>query len=268
VTGRYRGGVYVHERIRAGAPGLLWVHGYTLDGSIFAPLWDLLPDYSHYALDLPGHGQTPALQHGWRLPEVARIVGELATGLDAHHLVGLSFGGMIALQAAMDFPSVFKTLCLSSPALAGGPQDPEAGECNLDLIDMARTRGVGPWLGERWMSCPPRIFAGLSRYPERLESIRQLVGRHAWSELLDESMAAVSTDHQTEAMLRRVTADTVIFVGEEDMEAFKRCAELIRRSIKHCRRIYVPAAGHLALLEEPETTSAEIGRLVGAVQTA
>jgi hypothetical protein len=36
------------------------------------------------------------------------------------------------------------------------------------------------------------------------------------------------------------------------MGAFRRSAELIRRAIPGCRREYLPEAGHLCMLEQPE----------------
>ena len=43
----------------------------------------------------------------------------------------------------------------------------------------------------------------------------------------------------------------VIFIGEADMMAFKRSAQILQRSVAGSRRVYVPNAGHLTLLEDP-----------------
>ena len=44
-----------------------------------------------------------------------------------------------------------------------------------------------------------------------------------------------------------------LLVGEDDMENIKRCAEIIRRTVRHATRIYIPNCGHLAILEAPDT---------------
>ena len=45
------------------APGsadkVLWVHGYTMDSSLWQPLWDELPGWHHFGIDLPFHGTSP-----------------------------------------------------------------------------------------------------------------------------------------------------------------------------------------------------------------
>jgi len=242
----------VFARIRPG-PGavVLWVHGYTLNGSIWEPLWDRLPGYGHVGMDLPGHGHSRPILPGEDLGSVARAVLEMADAVDARHLVGLSFGGMVALQTAIDNPNRFASVCLASPGLAGGPQDPEAATCNLELMHLAKQRGLGPWLSERWMSIPPRIFAGAAKHPELLAQLREVVARHSFRELLDESMAGFQQAQQDPRAIALIRSRTTVLVGEEDMEAFKRCAQLIRRALPSARRIYMADSGHLSILEDP-----------------
>jgi len=48
-----------------------------------------------------------------------------------------------------------------------------------------------------------------------------------------------------------IRSRTTVVVGEEDMEAFKRCAQLIRRALPSANRIYMAGGGHLSILEEP-----------------
>ena len=77
------------------------------------------------------------------------------------------------------------------------------------------------------------------------------VGRHAWWELGDGSYAGLSSYPQPPARLKQVQAGTLVLIGENEFMAFKRCAEIIRRSIPDCERIYLPAVGHLCMLEDP-----------------
>jgi 2-succinyl-6-hydroxy-2,4-cyclohexadiene-1-carboxylate synthase len=168
-------------------------------------------------------------------------------------VVGLSFGGMIALQVAIEHPDAFASLVLGAPALGGGPQDQHAQVRNLELSRMYRTLGSGPWLRDLWMTSPPKIFAGASKHPELWHRLRDIVGEHRWSELADSRMRPLTGYHQSLDDMRRVTAATLIVVGDEDAEAFKRSAELIRRGIPKCRRVYLEQTGHLTLLERAAT---------------
>src|SRR5262245_54097544 len=161
------------------APGpgetVLWIHGYTLDSSIWEDLWHRLPNWRHVGLDLPGHGGSAPLQEGEDLPEIANRIGRLAVEQKARHLVGLSFGGMVALQAALQFPTFFVSMVLNSPGLGGGPQDTDAQICYVELATLYRERGYGPWLAERWLRSPPDIFTGAADHPALWTSLREVV---------------------------------------------------------------------------------------------
>src|SRR5262245_51575468 len=104
---------------------VLWIHGYTVDSTVWQDLWALLPGWHHIGIDLPGHGGSRQLQDGEDLPSLGRDLGQLALEHDVRHLVALSFGTVIALQIAIEFPTSFASMVLGAPALAGGPQDPE-----------------------------------------------------------------------------------------------------------------------------------------------
>ena len=253
-------------RTRPGpGPVVVWVHGYTLDASLWEPLWDRLPGYTHVGLDLPGHGHTlRPIPHGARLRDFAAAVDAVADACGADYLAGLSFGATVTLQAALDRPRRYAGLLLAACGLAGGPQDREAAECHLDLGRLARERGIGPWLADRWLACPPRIFEGVQAQPAVFERIDAVVRRHAWHELVHDDMASMARDMQSAAAIRALDTPVALLVGEHDMEAFKRSAHLIRKAGRQVDCTYAPARGHLPLLEDPAEGAAWVaGALAG-----
>jgi len=231
---------------------VLWIHGYTLDSSVWRELWSLMPHWYHIGVDLPGHGVSGPMISGEDLAGLARRIGQLAFAHQVDHLVGLSFGGTVALQVALLWPGLFRSLVLGAPGLGGGPQDPAAQVRNLELIRLYRMRGAGSWMTELWMQSPPDIFTGAARHPRLWEQLQEVLDRHSWLELRDPTiMNKLSNYRQREEDLRHIQVPTLLLIGEHDMPAFKRSAELIRRSIPMCERIYVPEVGHLCLLEAP-----------------
>lgn len=90
------------DRAGSGAP-LLLLHGIGTTRADFAPLLRRLAHYYDVlALDLPGHGDSPALA---RRHTVAALVGAVdadleARGLGPVHVLGNSLGGRIALELA------------------------------------------------------------------------------------------------------------------------------------------------------------------------
>jgi pimeloyl-ACP methyl ester carboxylesterase len=239
-----------------------------MDATVWAPLWEALPGWTHVGVDLWGHGGSPPLPPGADLPALADEVIALAASEGARHVVGLSFGGMLALQVAIQWGAGLASLVLGSAPLGGGPQDPHAATRSRELTRLYEQRGPGEWMTALWMRSPPDIFRGAAAQPELWERLQQTVDRHRWEELEDESMRGVVDHPQSAHDLRRVEAATLIVVGDEDMPSVKRCAELMRRSIPGARRVYARGAGHLSLLESPEAAELIAAHLRGAITSA
>jgi len=238
--------------------GVLWIHGYTLDSSSWIPLWNLMPGWCHIGIDLPGHGSSLPLGASDTLPSLARRIAALAFRHNVRHCIALSFGTLVATQLAIEYPDSFRTLVLGAPALGGGPQDEDVGTRYNELAAMYRQRGFDPELRARWMTSPPDIFKGAESRPELWAALWRLVGRHAWWELGDGSFSRLANHPQTNQQLQRIRAAILVLVGERELPAFKRCAELIRRAVPSATRVYLPEVGHLCMLENPE----ECARLI------
>ncbi|GAA4810561.1 alpha/beta fold hydrolase [Nocardioides caeni] len=95
-----------HERIGSGEP-LVLVHGIGHRRQAWYPLVDRLAEEREVILlDLPGHGESPALVPDGR--PVKDILHDILVdffddlGLDRPHIAGNSLGGRIALEAAAD----------------------------------------------------------------------------------------------------------------------------------------------------------------------
>ncbi len=95
-----------YERIGSGEP-LVLVHGIGHRRQAWYPLLDRLTEQREVILiDLPGHGQSPALvPDGRPVRDILREELEdffAEQGLDRPHIAGNSLGGRIALEAAAD----------------------------------------------------------------------------------------------------------------------------------------------------------------------
>jgi pimeloyl-ACP methyl ester carboxylesterase len=246
----------------SGDGAILWIHGYTLDSSIWEELWERLPHWRHIGVDLPGHGAADPVRPGDDLNQLAERLVEVARELNVRNLAAISFGGAVALHVAARAPDAFDSLVVCSSPLGGGQGDAAVQARNLELIRLYRQRGPGPWLQDLWMSSPPDIFKGAKAHPALWLRLREVVGRHSWAEMKDGAMQRILDYPQPPSLLRKIRARTTVFVGELDMPSFHRSAELIRRAVPGAVRHYIPKAGHLGLLERPDWAAAALELLL------
>jgi len=105
--------IWLHyEESGAGEP-LLLIHGLGSSGRD----WEMqVPffarDYRVVAFDLRGHGESDKPRGPYTMPQFAADTAGLiqALGIAPGHVVGISLGGMIALQLAVDRPELVKSL--------------------------------------------------------------------------------------------------------------------------------------------------------------
>ena len=83
-------------------PDLILIHGWAMHGGIFAPLAPLLAEHFRvHAVDLPGHGRSIDSDESI---DPARCAAHLAARLPRAIWAGWSYGGLVSLHAALDFP--------------------------------------------------------------------------------------------------------------------------------------------------------------------
>jgi pimeloyl-ACP methyl ester carboxylesterase len=116
------GDVDLHfDAVGAGEP-LVLVHGLGSCGDDWAPQVEHFRDRYHVVtLDLRGHGLSSKPQGPYSIPVFARDTAALlnALKLGPAHVVGISLGGMVAFQLAVDAPELVKSVAIvnSGPAV-------------------------------------------------------------------------------------------------------------------------------------------------------
>ena len=236
-----------YQKVGSGAP-LVLLHGYVGDGrATWRPqLESLSREFTVVAWDAPGAGGSADPPENFGIAGYADCLAAFIDilGLGPVHLLGLSFGGAIALAFQHRHRALVRTLVLAS-AYAGwrGSLPPATAASRLAqalrLSEMPRRDFVDTLL--------PTMFA-LPVPPEDFEAFR--ASMEEFHPLGFRAMAMASAEDLND-VLPGVNVPTLLIYGDHDQRAPLAVADNLHREIATSRLVVLENAGHVCNVELP-----------------
>jgi pimeloyl-ACP methyl ester carboxylesterase len=251
---------------RRDTPAVL-IHGHSADVRLWEPqVPALLGDgYRVVRYDVRGHGRSsvPPTGYDWEhyLADLRALLDHLL--VERAHLAGISMGGAIALQLALEEPGRVASLTLLDSALPGFAYSPQFEDDIERLRDAVRAGGPRAALERHWLTHP--IFDGVRRRPEALAALRRMVLDYPAADYLDEA-EYTAPERPAIERLHEVRAPALVVVGELDLPDFRIIADILAENLPRARKLVVPDAGHLPSLERPEEVNAALLSFLAAVE--
>lgn len=238
----------------AGDP-VVFLHGVGGNRRNWAPQ---LSVFAHHfrviALDARGYGDSDDYHGDLSMrdysDDVVRLLDHLAA--DTAHIVGLSMGGNVAMQCALDHPDRVRSLVLC---------DTDRGMQHIseeERHEFLRLRR-------------DPLLSGKSLHEIAPDLVESLVGPHASPEArvaLHDSLLRLHKDtyiksveatvaFDATATVHRISCPTLVIVGEMDRLTPVAESEALCREIHGSELIVIPRAGHISNIEQPETFNRE-----------
>lgn len=200
-------------------------------------------EHEVHAFDLPGFGTEPLV------PGRLSYVEWVAERTPAHAaVVGVSFGGRVALDLALERPELVSRLVLVAAALGGWDWSEEA-QAGFAEEEDAIARGDFAAAAESQV----RMWLPEDAGPDVRALVREMTLRTYELQLpVEEEVEVVWPAPPARGRLQEVAAPTLVVVGSEDVTDILEIATLLEESIPGARRIVIDGAGHLPNLERPE----------------
>lgn len=241
-----------HDDVGAG-PAIVLVHGHPFDRSMWrGQLQALGGEFRVIAPDLRGYGQSPALGGVARMSELAGDVwGLLADrGVDDFAVVGLSMGGLVAMEMAIADPQ--RIWALGLVATTAEPVTEDERSRRLALADEVDSRGMDPAV--RMMA--PRLF-GLDPDPHVVESVRDMMaGNNAQGAAAALRGRAERPDYRDG--LRALRMPSWVCVGTRDAWSTPAVTRELVACLGDPRVFTLSEVGHLPNLEAPARFEREL----------
>jgi len=248
-------------------PPVVLIHGHSLDLRMWDPQMTPLVDagYRVVRYDVRGHGQSeaPATGYTWQnySLDLRGLLDRLKIVAPAH-LVGLSMGGGVALQFAVDHPQRVASLVLVDSTVPGFTYSPEFSQAVEDLVQTVRSEGPRAGLERVWLAHP--LFEGARRVAERFDFLKSMVLAYPARDYLDETEYP-QPQWQVIDRLAEIRAPTLVLAGEEDLPDFRLIADILAANISGARQEVIGGAGHLLNLEQPERFNDALLRFLARV---
>jgi pimeloyl-ACP methyl ester carboxylesterase len=226
---------------RKGGSGRPLLHIHGTGGPNHTPVLDALARrHTVYQPTGPGWDGTPAHDAIRSIPDLADVQAEFIRKVIGGpcDVIGISFGGWIALWLAVRHPDLVAQLVLEAPA---GLRDPGTGGLPTDPVELRRQLYARP---ER---APPQ-----TRPLETYWQNRRVRDAHG---------AGVSLDQALLESLPQITARTLILFGPKDeISPPDKAGQRLKSGIKHSHLTYIYDAAHSLEFDQPE----RVARLIAA----
>jgi pimeloyl-ACP methyl ester carboxylesterase len=251
------GGAVISGEQRGAIPRLVFVHGMAGERHDWDRLLAWLPsDLTYLRYDLRGFGRSTA-QEGVAFSHSDDLLAVLdARGVLAAGIVGLSMGGGIALNFALNHPRRVSRLILISPWMIGWEASHE-WKTLWRAVAAAAQAGEMALARERWLRHP--MFA-LVREDEELaaELCRSIEGYHGRQWIADDQRAEFPDIER----LHTLAMPTLVLTGEHDLPDVRLIAQTIVAAAPDASRVDYAGAGHMVHLERASQAAATIGRFI------
>ncbi|UCF32950.1 MAG: alpha/beta fold hydrolase [Phycisphaerales bacterium] len=239
-----------YEVLGQGEP-LVMIHGGLLDHRMWDDQFDVFAKrYKVIRYDARGHGLTNGPSGSFHDHEdLLRLLQHL--GVERAHVMGLSMGGRIAVDLALEHPEMVKSLIPVSSGLSGynftGPDFLE----NTKNLREAYRKGdyalATEWFQRAWTDGPERTPEQVD--PKVRERVHWMIfhciqpGRNL--------AQALSPEPPAISRLGEIKVPMLIILGDLDMSDIHVIVDKLAKDVEQAQKVVMPNAAHMVNMEQP-----------------
>jgi pimeloyl-ACP methyl ester carboxylesterase len=237
----------LHCEIAGTGEPLLLIHGLGSCGDDWQPQVDHFRDrYRVVTCDLRGHGRSSKPRGPYSIEGFAGDVASLLRALKSGptHVVGISLGGMVAFQLAVDAPELIRSLAIVN----SGPAVPAA--TFKQRLPLYVRLAYAHLLGLRRMAA--MIAKRLFPRPEQEQLRRAFVARLAANDkgCYLASLRAIFAGWSVADRLQEIRCPVLVLAADQDYTPLAAKQAYAAR-LPHARLVVIPDSHHALPMEKP-----------------
>jgi 3-oxoadipate enol-lactonase len=227
-------------------PAVVLIHGGLNDSR----LWDeqMKPLSKHFRVvryDLRGFGRSNAERVEFWPTEDLRALLDLLK-IERATLVGLSLGGIVAADFALEHPDRVERLVLVGSGLRGAGLPPD--EKAVAARRAAESEGMGKYF-ETFLQSD--MLAGLRTRPRARDAMRRMMVENYKANAYISAGYSQSPEPPTAQRLGQIKAPTLVIVGSLDGRNLQTIADTLAAQIPGARKVVIDGASHHPPVETP-----------------
>jgi len=261
--------IEMYYEIRGEGRPLLMIMGFLANADCWDPLC-LMPTltdrYKLILFDNRGSGRTdypgdPGEEFTIRLmaDDAAALLDAL--GIEHAHVMGISMGGMIAEELAVNYPEKVDKLILASTYCGGEKSVSVPDKAANTIMEIgAEVEKRGAWDHEVADMLLPNVFTDeyITENPGAVYIAAELIlAAPTGIEALSEQVLAILTLDVC-SQLSQIKAPTLILAGKKDRYIPSDNAAIITKRIPGSKVIYLENSGHMLMEETEQVTDAVV----------
>jgi 3-oxoadipate enol-lactonase len=232
---------------------VVFIHGFTLDHKMWHPQIEAFTQVNTIiTYDARGFGEstTPTGPYG-HAEDLNALLEHLE--ISQAHIVGLSMGGRVATNFALNHPNKVLSLTLMDAALDG-----YQNTVNWNVL--AKQQGIENarinWLNHA-------IFSTAKEQPDVLKNLSDIVdGYSGWHWLNDDPQTTQGAPARER--LAEISAPALVIVGEKDLGYFHDIADVLANEIPGAQKVTIAGAGHMVNMEAPQKINELLAKFISA----
>lgn len=243
-------GASIYYEVAGSGPPLVFVHGYTLDRRMWDDQFELFATrHRTVRYDLRGFGRSdvPTAAPFSNHEDLRRLLDVL--GIEGAHVCGLSMGGGVTIDFALEHPERVLSVIVIGSALGGFGDGFGSMTAAVSAMQEAGSRGDLAEAKRIWIESP--LFVPANRDPAVTRRLAEMVGDWSGWQMTNQPNH-VDPDPLPAERLDALSSPALVINGELDNEVMLSAAAEIEAKAPNARRVVVPGAGHLTNMEAPE----------------
>ncbi len=250
----------LHYTRHGHGPMVVLLHPVGLDGTFWRDLPQSLSDrYTVICVDLRGHGQSsPAPRPGTMaacVDDVAAVIRDAGKGQGQGQenqkavVLGLSFGGMVAQNLAIQHPELVSGLVVCGCGAMIPPAFKQAILARGSDAEQGGMQAITPATLERWFTPAFMASPDVEKVRARLLADKPSDFAAAWEAI---------SEHQALDRLKQVTVPALVIGGSLDLATSVEAIAVLADAFADGRKVILEGAPHMMQIENQDVFTAAV----------